>query len=215
MLLKEEREAVVAYGKKLITSGLTTGTGGNISILNRQAGLFAISPSGLDYGETRPEDVVVMDLEGKVADGERKPSSEHALHRIFYTGRKDIGAVVHTHSTYATVLGTLGEGLPASSYLVAYAGPDVRCGAYASFGTPELARVTFDAMVDRKAAIMANHGLIAGDRDIASAFTVAEQIEQCCRVYVLARAIGTPVILPPEEMERMAGRFQTYGQLRK
>lgn len=215
MLLKEEREAVVAYGKKLITSGLTTGTGGNISILNRQAGLFAISPSGLDYGETRPEDVVVMDLEGKVADGERKPSSEHALHRIFYTGRQDIGAVVHTHSTYATVLGTLGEGLPASSYLVAYAGPDVRCGAYASFGTPELARATFDAMVDRKAAIMANHGLIAGDRDIASAFTVAEQIEQCCRVYVLARAIGTPVILPPEEMERMAGRFQTYGQLRK
>lgn len=215
MLLKEEREAVAAYGKKLITSGLTTGTGGNISILNRRAGLFAISPSGLDYGETRPEDVVVMDLEGKVADGERKPSSEHALHRIFYTGRQDIGAVVHTHSTYATVLGTLGEGLPASSYLVAYAGPDVRCGAYASFGTPELARVTFDAMVDRKAAIMANHGLIAGDRDIASAFTVAEQIEQCCRVYVLARAIGTPVILPPEEMERMAGRFQTYGQPRK
>ncbi|WP_315524123.1 L-fuculose-phosphate aldolase [Pseudoramibacter alactolyticus] len=213
MLLEKERIDVVEYCKKLITSGLTTGTGGNISILNREKQLYAISPSGIDSFDTKPEDVVVIDLEGNIVDGKRKPSSEHVMHRIFYTDRNDINAVVHTHSTFATVLGTLNEGLPASSYLVAFAGKDVRCGKYASYGTPELAKYTFDAMKDRYAAIMANHGLIAGGEDINEAFNVANQIEQCCKVYVLARAIGKPVILPEAEMERMIDKFHNvYGQ---
>jgi L-fuculose-phosphate aldolase len=213
MLLEQERIDVVKYCKKLITAGLTTGTGGNISILNREKGLYAMSPSGMDYFETEPEDVVVMDLEGQVVDGKRKPSSEHALHRIFYTRRDDIDAVVHTHSTYCTVLATLREGLPASNYLIAFAGPDVRCSAYASYGTPELAEVAFEAMQDRQAALMANHGMVAGARTIAGAFNIADQIEQCAKVYVLARAIGKPVLLDEEEMERMMVRFRDdYGQ---
>lgn len=213
MLLEQERIDVVKYCKKLITAGLTTGTGGNISILNREKGLYAMSPSGMDYFETEPEDVVVMDLEGQVVEGKRKPSSEHALHRIFYTRRDDIDAVVHTHSTYCTVLATLREGLPASNYLIAFAGPDVRCSAYASYGTPELAEVAFEAMQDRQAALMANHGMVAGARNIAGAFNIADQIEQCAKVYVLARAIGKPVLLDEEEMERMMVRFRDdYGQ---
>ena len=214
MLLQNERQEVVKYCKMLIEHGLTKGTGGNISIFNRGKGLFAISPSGMDYFETEPEDVVVMDLKGKVVEGIRKPSSEHALHRIFYTDRDDINAVVHTHSVYSTVLAVLREDLPASSYLVAYAGgPNVRCGDYASFGTPELARVTFDAMKDRNAALMANHGLIAGGKDILNAFNIAEQIEGCAEVYVKARAIGTPVLLDDAEMARMVNVFNdTYGQ---
>jgi L-fuculose-phosphate aldolase len=150
-----------------------------------------------------------------VIEGDRTPSSEHELHRIFYTKRNDIAAVVHTHSVYCTVLATLGEGLPASNYLVALAGHDVRCGKYASFGTMELAENTFEAMIDRYAAIMANHGLIAGGTDIANAFNIAEQIEGCAMVYVKARAIGAPVILDSEEMDRMIERFQTYGQVRR
>lgn len=214
MLLKDERQEVVKYCKMLIEHGLTKGTGGNISIFNRGKGLFAISPSGMDYFETEPEDVVVMDLKGKVVEGIRKPSSEHALHRIFYTDRDDINAVVHTHSVYSTVLAVLREDLPASSYLVAYAGgPNVRCGDYASFGTPELARVTFDAMKDRNAALMANHGLIAGGKDILNAFNIAEQIEGCAEVYVKVRAIGTPVLLDDAEMARMVNVFNdSYGQ---
>lgn len=213
MLLEQERIDVVEYCKKLVTCGLTTGTGGNISVFNREKGLFAISPSGLDYFETKPEDIVVMDLEGKIVDGCRKPSSEHSLHCIFYTDRDDINAVVHTHSTYAAVLATLREGLPASSYLVAFAGEDVRCGEYASYGTPELAHNTFDAMIDRKAALMANHGLVAGDISIAKAFNIADQIEQCARVYVIARSIGIPVILSKEEMQKMIYSFNNcYGQ---
>lgn len=213
MLLHKEREAVVKYSKMLIEHGLTKGTGGNISILNRELSLFAISPSGMDYFETEPEDIVVMNLAGEIVEGVRKPSSEHELHRIFYTDRDDIGAVVHTHSVYATVLATLREGLPASSYLVATAGLDVRCGEYASFGTVELAKNTFAAMEDRYAALMANHGLIAGGKDILNAFNTAELIEGCAEVYVKARSIGTPIILDQAEMEKMVTAFSSsYGQ---
>jgi len=213
MILKKEREDVVKYSRKLITTGLTRGTGGNISILNREQRLMAVSPSGIDYFETEPEDVVIMDLEGKQVDGDRKPSSEYELHRIFYVKRDDIDAVVHTHSVYATVLATLRESLPAASYLVAYSGLDVRCADYASFGTTALAELTYAAMIDRYAVIMANHGLLTGSNDILNAFNIAEQIEHCAEIYVKARAIGTPIILDQEEMERMIIKFNSfYGQ---
>ena len=213
MLLQKEREDVVKYCQMLITHGLTKGTGGNISILNREEGLFAISPSGIDYFETEPEDIVVMNLKGEIVDGDRKPSIEHELHRIFYTDRDDIAAVVHTHSVYSTVLATLREGLPASSYLVAFSGYDVRCAEYASYGSMELAKNTFEAMKERNAAFMANHGLIAGGSDILNAFNIVEQIEQCAEVYVKARAIGTPVLLDHDEMTRMIDSFNnSYGQ---
>lgn len=213
MLLQKEREDVVKYCQMLITHGLTKGTGGNISILNREEGLFAISPSGIDYFETEPEDIVVMNLKGEIVDGDRKPSSEHELHRIFYTDREDIAAVVHTHSVYSTVLATLREGLPASSYLVAFSGYDVRCAEYASYGSMELAKNTFEAMKERNAAFMANHGLIAGGSDILNAFNIVEQIEQCAEVYVKARSIGTPVLLDHDEMTRMIDSFNnSYGQ---
>lgn len=212
MLLKWEREQVVEYCKKLITAGLTKGTGGNISVLNREAGLYAISPSGMDYFSMTPKDVVVMSLSGEIADGEKKPSSEWELHRIFYEKRKELNAIVHTHSVYCTVLATNREGLPASSYMVAFAGKDVRCAEYASFGTPELAQTAYEGMKDRNAVLLANHGLVTGGSDILHAFQTAEQIEFCAEVYVKARSIGKPVILPEDEMERMIERFQDYGQ---
>lgn len=213
MILQKEREDVVKYCQKMIISGLTKGTGGNISIYNREKELMAISPSGIDYFETAPEDIVVMDIKGKIVDGKRKPSSEHELHRIFYVKRDDIDAVVHTHSIYSTVLATLRQPLPASSYLVAFSGLDVRCADYASFGSVELAELTFDAMTDRYAVLMANHGLLTGGNDILNAFNIAEQIEHCAEVYVKARAIGQPVILDEDEMKRMVVKFsESYGQ---
>ena len=213
MLLQNEREDVVKYCRKMITAGLTKGTGGNISILNRELGLMAVSPSGIDYFETTAADVVVMDLAGNVVDGRRKPSSEYDLHRIFYVRRQDIDAVVHTHSVYATVLATLRQPLPTASYLVAYSGLDVRCAEYASFGTTELAERTFDAMNERFAVLMANHGLLTGSKDILNAFNIAEQIEYCAEVYVKARAIGDPVILDEKEMKKMIDKFSSsYGQ---
>jgi len=215
MLMQKEREMIVAFGKKMSSTGLVKGTGGNISVADREKGLFAISPSGLDYFETEPEDVAVLEIAtGKKVDGTKKPSSEHELHRIFYDKREDISAVVHTHSTYATTLATMGWGLPASNYLVALAGPDIRCAPYASFGTPELAQNAFEYMKDRYCVLLANHGLVAGSVDLPNAFNIASLMEECCETYYLAMAAGRANILSKEEMEYMMERFKTYGQVK-
>ena len=215
MLMDETRRSIVDYSRRLITDGLTVGTGGNISVFDPETGLFAITPSGVDYFEMTPEDIVVLDLDKNIVEGTLKPSSEVELHRIFYKNRSDIRAVVHAHSTYCTVLATNRMELPASSYLVAFAGKNVRCGEYASFGTLELAEKTFKAMEGRNAALMANHGLITGGASLMRAFDIAQQIEFCAKVYVKALSIGSPVILSDEEMERMQVRFGSYGQIKK
>ena len=99
MLLQEEREKIVEYGQEMLKRGLTAGTFGNLSIYNEKENLFAISPSGMDYFKTDASDVVVMTLDGEKADGDRKPSSEVDMHRIFYQKRPGIKSVVHTHPT--------------------------------------------------------------------------------------------------------------------
>lgn len=215
MKLQKERDAIVEYGKKLITTGLTTGTGGNISIYNPGEGLMAISPSGIDYFETNPEDVVVMDLQGNIIDGEKKPSSEWFMHLIYFQKRGDeLRAVVHTHSTYSTVLATVGMGLPASNNQVAIAGgKDVRCAQYATFGTPELAQNSFKAMEGRYACLLANHGLLACSHSIEQAFTIAQEVEHLAMLHYMACTLGTPNILSDAEMELMAEKFKTYGQV--
>lgn len=213
MLLEKERKDVVKYCRLLIEHGLTKGTGGNISILNREKKLFAISPSGIDYFEMNENDIVIMSLDGKIVEGFRKPSSEHELHRIFYKNRQDINAVVHTHSVYSTVIATLREDLPASNYLIAFSGYNVRCAEYASYGTVELAENVYKVMENQYAALMANHGLITGSSDILNAFNIAEEIEFCAEVYVKARSIGKPIILDKNEMTFMIDKFKnSYGQ---
>ncbi len=212
MRFAHERQLIVEYGKKLITSGLTKGTGGNISIFDRGSGLMLISPSGLDYFETLPEDVVVTDLDGAVVEGDRKPSTEYPMHSIFYRERDDITAVVHAHSPYCTTLSCLGWGIPAHHYLVALAGLDVRCAPYAPFGTAELARCVLDGMSDRNAVLMQNHGMIAGAESLEMAFYIAEEIEFLAGVYYRAKCIGEPVLLPEEEMRILKERFRGYGQ---
>lgn len=212
MLLKNERELIVTYGKKMISNGLTKGTGGNISIYNREQGLMAISPTGIDYFETKAENVVVLNLDGDIVDGILKPSSELNMHSIFYKQRDDISAIVHTHSPFATTIASLNWDLPAVSYLVAYAGLNVKCAKYATFGTKELAQVAFQSMEDRYACLLANHGLLAGAKTIAQAFNIAEEIEYCAEIYYRAKSIGEPVILSDEEMQLMLEKFKTYGQ---
>lgn len=213
MKMELERKQVVEYGKKLITSGLTTGTGGNISIYNAEVGLFAISPSGIDYFETKPEDVVLLDLEGNVVEGKRKPSSELDMHRIYYQKRNDIKAVVHTHSTYSTVLSTLGWELPAANYYIAIAGGNnVRCADYASFGTYQLAENSYLAMQDRYACFLANHGLLTGSHSIEQAFSIAEETERMAEIYYRVSCVGKPNVLSDKEVDFMLEKFQSYGQ---
>ncbi|QTL97648.1 L-fuculose-phosphate aldolase [Iocasia frigidifontis] len=212
MLLELEREKIVKYGEKLVASGLTKGTGGNLSIYNLEKGLMAISPSGIDYFDIKLEDVVVMDLEGNIVEGYRKPSSEYEMHKIFYEKRNDIFALVHCHSIYSTTISILRGDLPASHYMIALAGKNVRCAEYATYGTKELAKNAFKAMKDRYGVLLANHGLLAGANCIENAFNTAEELEYVAETYYRAKSIGKPVILPDEEMKIMFEKFKSYGQ---
>lgn len=216
LLMKDERETIVKYGKKLITSGLTTGTGGNLSIFNREKGLLAIKPSGIEYLEMLPADVVIMDLNGNVKDGSLKPSSEYEMHAIVYRNRDDVSAMIHTHALYATTISCLRWNLPAVDYLVAHAGgKDIKCAQYATYGTKELAENALKAMESRKAVLLANHGINVVGKTLDEAFAITEQLEFCARLYWQAKSIGEPVILDDEEMDMMVERFKGYGQVKK
>ena len=206
MLMQKAREELVKYGKKLVTANLTKGTGGNLSVFDRTNGHVAITPSGIDFFEIQPEDIVIIDLDGKIVEGDRTPSSEWEMHLMPYRTRADIDAVIHAHTMYATVLACLREELPPTHYMIAVAGPTVRVAKYATYGTHELAINASEAMVDR------NHGILAGANDLLNAFNIVEEIEYCSEVYVKAKSIGSPIILPDEEMTLMAEKFKTYGQ---
>ena len=202
MLMYDERELVRVYCLKMLEKGLTTGTGGNISILNREKGYYAMSPSSMDYHLIRPEDVVIIDLEGKVVDGTRKPSIEHVMHRVFYTDRDDIGAVVHTHSSYATAIACLNQPIPAVQVLIHLGGgTEVPCAPYERPGSPELAKVAFEEMKGRRATLLQNHGLIAGGETIERAMLIAEELEYVSQLYCIAKAMGTPNVLTKEQLQ--------------
>lgn len=213
MLFNKERLELIKYGKKLVDSDLTKGTGGNLSIYDPESGLMAITPSGIDFYGTKVEDIVIMKLDGTVVEGDRKPSSEWYMHAIQYERRDDLRAVIHGHTTYATVMAVLREKIPASHYMIALAGKDVRCAKYASFGTKELAINAYEAMKDRNAVLLANHGILSGSYSLANAFNILEEVEYCAKIYYMAKSIGKPVILDDKEMELMIEKFKDYGQV--
>lgn len=210
--MQAERNEIVRYGKKLITSRLTTGTGGNLSIIDREKGFVAISPSGIEYFEMEPEDIVIVDLNGAVKEGTRAPSSELSAHLALYRHRDDIGAVLHTHSAYATTIACLNLELPAVHYLVGFAGKKVPLAPYATYGSEELAENICNTIGLNNAVLLANHGLITVGKDITTAFIIAEEIELVARIYCQAKSAGEPVILSDGEMERVIDKFKTYGQ---
>jgi L-fuculose-phosphate aldolase len=212
MLLTKERKEIVRFGKKLIDSRLTTGTGGNLSIVNRKEGLIAISPSGIDYLEMKIEDIVLIDIHGQIIEGKRKPSSESNFHTMLYQKRGDINAITHTHSVYATTIACLNWEIPAVHYLVAFAGNKIPLVPYATFGTKELADNICNTVENYNAALLANHGLIAVGADLASTFYIAEEIELVAQIYYQTRCIGKPVILSDKEMKKVINKFKTYGQ---
>ncbi|MBB5347151.1 L-fuculose-phosphate aldolase [Desulfoprunum benzoelyticum] len=212
LLLDHERRLICRFGRKLVEERMTRGTSGNLSIRNRRLGLLAISPSGLDYRATKPADIVVVDFDGQVHDGTRKPSSELALHLILYQHRDDIGAVVHTHSTFSTVLSCLGWDLPAIHYMLTPAGESVRCSRYATFGSTALAENALEAMTDRNAALLANHGLVAAGPDLDTAYATACETEFCAELYWRSKCVGQPNILDHAEMAKMTALFSSYGQ---
>lgn len=213
MLLEEERQAVVDYGMAMLRSGLTTGTGGNLSCCERTRGVIAISPSGVSYEALKPQDVVVVDLDGNLVDGNLKPSSEIGFHLALYHHRADIGGIVHTHSVYATTLACLHREIPPIHYLVGFAGSKVPVAPYATFGTDALAHNVRQTMGNHyHAVLLANHGLVAVGTGLPQAFDTAEEVEFVARVFCQAQSIGDPVALGDDEMTRVIEKFKTYGK---
>ncbi|NLY46466.1 MAG: L-fuculose-phosphate aldolase [Tissierella sp.] len=210
MLMLKERELIVEHGKKLITNGLTTGSGGNISIYNRDLGLVAITPSGQDYFETKIEDIIILDLEGNKVEGDLKPSSEWSMHLIFYKNREDANAIVHTHSKYATAISCMGWNLEPVHYLIGFAGYDVKCAKYATYGSQELAENALEAIEDRNAVLLGNHGLIALGTDVERAFSTAEHLEFVSEIYYLTKTLGNPNLLTESQMDEVMKKFNTY-----
>jgi Ribulose-5-phosphate 4-epimerase and related epimerases and aldolases len=216
MLMEKERKEIAEYGRKMSSSGLSKGTSGNISIYDPETGYMAISPSGLGYFDTEPEDVVVMDLKGNIIDGSRKPSSEHGLHTVMYLNKPDARAVVHTHSTFCTTLACLNTPLKAVHYVIGGAGSaTIPCAEYATFGTPELAENVAKAIGKSKAVLLANHGLVTSGPSLAKAFGLAVNLEFVAEMQWRASCMGTPVVLSDAEMDTVMESFKSYGQPKK
>ena len=209
-MMMQEKEQVVRYGKKLIDRRLTTGSGGNISVCNREKNLVAISPSGLDYYETTPEDIVILDMDGNLVEGKHRPSSEAGMHLAFYKNRADVSGIVHTHSKFATAIACMGWELPAVHYLIGMAGHRVKCTGYATYGSDELAKKALETIGDSNAVLLANHGLIALGEDVDRAFSTAEHLEFVSEVYYLTKTLGTPNILSDEDMDEVMKKFGTF-----
>jgi L-fuculose-phosphate aldolase len=214
MLLKEERQMIADYGRKMSRENLIKGTGGNISIFSREENLMIISPSGKDYETIGLEDVMITDLDGNIIEGRCKPSSEWRMHAVFYKKRKDINSVVHTHSINAAALSCLRIDLPPIYYLTISAGSVVRCAPYALTGTMELAQNAFETMRDNYAVLLANHGVLTGADNLSFAYYIAEQVEYAAELYLKSRIIGTPVNLNECEINDMVKIFDTlrYGR---
>jgi L-fuculose-phosphate aldolase len=211
MLLFEERQALVEYGKKLLTTGLIKGTGGNLSVANAEKSLVAITPSGVAYETMRPEDVVVVDLHGNTVDGDLLPSSEIGFHLALINKRPDIKAVVHTHSDYSTAVACLRWELPAVHYLIGSAGFYVPLAPYATFGTQALADGICETIGDGNAVLLANHGLVTVGGSLKKAFSTAEMVEYVAKLYLITKSVGTPVLLSTQEMQDVLEKFTTYG----
>ena len=204
-------EALVAACRELTRSGLTYGTSGNVSI-RRDYSSFFISPTGAVYEDLESADIPLMDLEGRWFGG-RRPSSEWRFHRDILKARVDVGAIVHTHSRYATALACTGRGIPAFHYMVAVTGgTEIRCTPYRTFGSQELSDVALAALGDSNACLLGNHGVIALGADVTAALTIAGEVENLAAQYCAALALGDVRILGAAEMLRVVEKFRTYGK---
>jgi L-fuculose-phosphate aldolase len=212
--LPAERAAVAAASRRLAAAGLVVGTAGNVSA--RADDLLAVTPTGAVLAELEPEQVVVVDLDGRPVSGDFAPTSELELHLGAYR-RYGAGAVVHAHSPVGTALACVLEELPLIHYQMLALGGPVRVAPYATFGTPELARLTLDALEGRAAALMANHGMIAIGPDLDGAVANALLLEWASDLYARASAVGRPRTLDAGQAQDFidAVTARGYGTLQE
>ena len=206
------REKIIELCREMNASGLNQGTSGNISA--RVDGDMLITPSGIPYESMEPDMIARMGVDDDAGDweGPCRPSSEWHFHRAILRSNDDFGAVVHTHSTFATVLSMSQSAIPACHYIIAaFGGSDIRCADYATYGTTELSDNIIRAMKDRSACLLANHGMVAAGADLDAAMWAAVELETLSRQYYHARAAGALNILPDEEIAVVVEKFKDYG----
>lgn len=204
------REQLLHTTRQLNALGLNRGTSGNASV--RTADGFLVTPSGLGIDQLSADDMVAMDLSGEVI-GAGSPSSEWRFHRDILAHRPEVNAVIHTHSTHATALSCLRRDVPAFHYMIAVAGgEDIRCAPYALFGTQALSDGALEALRDRRACLLANHGMIALGADLDEALALAVEVEALCEQYLLTLQVAEPVVLNAAEMAEVIEQFKGYGK---
>ena len=209
-LAAEFATRVLATARTMNACGINRGSAGNVSV--RCEGGFIITPTGMAYDDCTAADMAKVGADG-TANGLRKPSSEWRFHRDIYAARPEAGAVVHTHSPFATALACQEQGIPAFHYMVArFGGADVRCADYATFGTQELSDAIIHALAGRNACLMAHHGMVVFGRDCEQALALAVELETLCEQYWRVLQLGTPRLLAAEEMQRVLEKFAGYGQ---
>ena len=200
---------------KLNNLGLNHGATGNCSIRKEEG--FLISPSGISNDSLKSEHIVLMKMDGTLVNPKKlQPSSEWLFHRDIFTSRKDVNAVVHTHSVYASALSVLGAAIPQFHYMIAVTGgKEIPCAQYAMFGTQELSDNILKSLGKQKACLMSNHGLITVGTDLKEAVDIAEEVEHLSKMYVKANMPRKPHLLSDKEMDDVLKRFQSYGVWKK
>ncbi len=202
------RQQLLATSRRLLELGLNRGSSGNASV--RYGDGMLITPSALPVSDMTSESMVRMDLEGKVLQG-RKPSSEWRFHRDIFVARPEIGAIIHTHSIYATTIACLRRDVPPVHYMIALAGGDtIRCTPYSVFGEQTLSDHALEALRERKACLLGNHGMIALGTDLADALAVTVEVEFVCEIYWRTLQAGEPQILTPQQMHEVQQKFVEY-----
>ena len=192
------------------TQGINQGSAGNIS--RRFGDGFLITPSGMSYDRLQAGDIVYVGMDGRSQDS-LAPSSEWRMHRDIYANHAAAGAVLHAHSTFATVLSCLRLDIPAFHYMVAVAGGiDIRCADYALFGTQALSDNMLAALTDRRACLLGTHGMICFHDNLDKALWLGVEVETLARQYWHARQAGEPVILSTAQMAEVLEKFKTYGK---
>jgi len=208
------REELVATARRMSELGLTPGMSGNVSV--RSPVGMLVTPSGMPYTSLVADDAVELRMDGTARAGQRAPSTEWRLHRDVLAARKDVGAIVHTHSLYCTTISTLRRPIPALHYMVVLAGADeIPCADYATFGSPELAVAAVRALGGGNACLLANHGMIALGETLDAALRLAAEVETLAAQYWHAVQLGQPHILDRDELLRVRAKMAEYGQKRR
>ena len=213
-MLEKLKEELVQLHLELPKNNLVVWTGGNVSARDQETGLIVIKASGIRYEEMLPEHMVVIDLEGRLVEGDYKPSSDVYSHLYIYNHRPDVGGVVHTHSTYATAFAAVNKPIPVVLTAIAdeFGGP-IPCGGFALIGDDAIGKVVVESIGKSPAVLLKNHGVFTIGKNAKAAVKAAVMTEDNAKTVWLAMQIGTPDEIPADDVEKLHHRYTSvYGQ---